>query len=168
MPKHYRRRMGPRPVINSFKKVLNFAPASRLSATDIESIITTGTDSVAGGQTSVNDSQVPTGSLVKFFEIQWSLGNTTGGSAFFNAIIQLTHSGQGGLSPVTVGGSPQRNQVFFQTAFQLGNGQNGSRTYRFKIPKKFQRIREGDRWLFTRTGNATYTDAVQVIYKFYR
>ncbi len=160
--------MGMRPVIQSYKKVLNFAPTSRLSGTDILSIMSTGQDSVAAGQTGVTDGNVPTGSLIKFFEIQWSLGNTTGGSMFMNCMIQQTHGGQNALSPLTVGGKSQRNQVFFQAAFQLGTGQNGSRVYRFKVPKKFQRVREGDLWIFSRNGNATYTDAVQVIYKFYR
>ncbi len=167
MPRHYRR-SGMAPVIQSFKKVLNFAPASRAAGANITASISVGQDSVAAGQISTNDPNVPTGSIIKFFEIQWSLGNLTDGNNFLHCTIQRTHSGQSTIAANVVGGSPQRNQVFMQRSFQLGDRQSGSRTYRFKVPKKFQRVREGDAWFFTRTGNAVYTDALQVIFKFYR
>ncbi len=160
--------MGPRPVIQSFKKIINDAPASRISGSSIQTTLSTGVDSIAAGQTGPVDANVPTGSLIKFFEIQWSMGNVSGGNNFFNVIIMQVHSGQSIVAPNVVGGSALRNQVFFQQAFQIGTDQNGSRIYRFKVPKKFQRVREGDSWRFIRQGDATYSDAVQVIYKFYR
>ncbi len=163
-----RRRMRMAPVIQSFKKVLNEAPASRVAGSSILSFVSQGVDSVAAGQTSVTDSNVPTGAVIKYFEIQWALGNVSGGNNFFHCAIELIHSGQTQVNPNTVGGNAQRNQVFFQSLFQLGNDQNGSRTYRFKVPKRFQRVREGDSWRFIRIGSAVYTDSTQIIYKFYR
>ncbi len=163
-----RRRFMPRPVIQSFKKVLNDAPASRLAATNIITNLSVGVDSAAAGQTSPTDANVPTGSSIRFFEIQWAMGNLTGGNNFFHVTIQLTRSSQSVVSPNVVGGNTQRNQVFFQSLFQIGTEQNGSRVYRFRVPKMFQRVREGDTWRFVRQGDATFTDSVQVIYKFYR
>jgi len=156
------------PVIQSYKKVLNFAPASRIPATDIVASLVTGADSIAAGQTGVTDSICPTGAMVKYIEIQWSLGNLSGGNLFLHTAIELLHAGQAVLSPLVVGGNAQRNQVFHQSLVAIGTDQNGNRTFRFKIPKKFQRIREGDVWAFVRNGSATYSDALQVIYKFYR
>ncbi len=162
------RSMGMRPVIQSFKKVLNFAPTSRLSAVEHPSVLSVGVDSAAAGQTGPTDANVPTGSVIKFIEIQWSMGNLSGGNNFFTTSIQKLHSGQAIIRSDLVGGDPQRNQIHNQTSFQIGTDQNGSRKYLFKIPKRFQRVRDGDSWVFTRRGSATFTDAVQVIYKFYR
>ncbi len=156
------------PVIQSYKKVLNFAPISRVSGTTFSDDLSLGVDSVPAGQTGVTDPQVPTGSVIKFFEIQWALGNVSGGNNFFHVTIQKVHTGQGSVAPDVIGGSPQRNQVFFQSLFQIGTDQNGSRVYRFKVPKRFQRVRDGDSWRFVRKGSATFTEAIQVIYKFYR
>ncbi len=108
------------PVIQSFKKVITEAPASRLSGTNITTILSTGVDSVAAGQVSVTDGNVPTGSVIKFFEIQWAMGNLSGGSLFMSVAIQLVHTSQGIVDPRLVGGSPQRNQIFFQSSFQIG------------------------------------------------
>ncbi len=158
----------PRAVVQSYKKVLNEAPASRVPATNIVSTMANGVDSVAAGQTGPTDAAVPTGCVIKFFEIQWAMGNLSGGNNFFHVVIQLLRSGQSNVSPNVVGGNPQRNQVFFQSMFQIGTDQNGSRVYRFKVPKRFQRMREGDSWKFVRQGSATYTDGTQIIFKFYR
>lgn len=169
MPRHFRRRSSRMaPVIQSYKKVINSAPASRAAATDITIFMTAGKDSVAAGQTSVTDPDVPTGSVIKYIEIQYCVTNLVAISAFFNITIQLVHSGQSPVSPLTVGGSPQRNQVFFQQLFSVGKEQNSTHVYRFKIPKKFQRVREGDSWLFTTNGSVVYTDAMMIIYKFFR
>jgi len=169
MPRRFRRRsMRMAPVIQSFKKVLNDAPASRLSGTNISTTLSSGQDSVAAGQTTPTDANVPTGSVIKFFEIQWGLGNLTGANLFIHCAIELIHSGQSLIPPNAVGGSPQRNQVFFQSFFHLGTEQSGTRRYGFKVPKRFQRVREGDQWRFIRNGDAVYVDGLQVIYKFYR
>ncbi len=157
-----------RAVIQSFKKVLNDAPASRASATNISLNLAKGEDSVAAGQTGVIDPDVPTGCVIKYFEIQWSYANPTAGVIFLHTTIQKLHSGQSPISPNVVGGNPQRNQVFHQSMRAISLNQNGNAVFRFKVPKKFQRMREGDVWQFNRIGNASFSDAIQVIYKFYR
>ncbi len=169
MPRHFRRRsMGPRAVIPSYKKVLNDAPASRTPATNITLNLAKGVDSLAAGQTGPIDADVPTGCVIKFFEIQWSFANLSGGNCFIHTTIQKLRANQGGIAPNVVGGNPQRNQVFHQTMRSIGTDQNGNAVLRFKVPRMFQRMREGDVWQFSRTGTAVFTDALQVIYKFYR
>ncbi len=128
----------------------------------------TGVDSVAAGQTGVIDPNCPTGCVIKFFEIQTAIQNLTGGATFIHFIIQRTHSGQSALAANIVGGNPQRNQVFFQKLVGLGTDQNGNWTFRFKVPKKYQRLREGDNWSFGSTVDTSHSSATQVIYKFYR
>lgn len=162
------RRSGLGTVIQSYKKVLNVAPASVAAATQTNTPMTSGVDSVAAGQTSVTDPQVPTGAVVKFIEIQLSVQNLVNIAAFGHVAIQLLRSGQAQIAANAVGGNPQRNQVFHLDMFSLGTNQNVNRKYRFKIPRSFQRIREGDSWQFSFTADQIRTEAYQIIYKFYR
>lgn len=154
--------------IQSFKKVLNYAGASRGASAIIDFTIVTGVDSVAAGQTSVTDTQVPTGATVKYFDITYGDSNLVAVSYFNHKTIQLVHSGQTRIDPRTVGGDPQRNQVFYQRLDMLGKEQNGTYRIRFKVPPRFQRVREGDKWQFTVVGDQVHTDICQIIYKFYR
>lgn len=163
-----RRATAPRNVIQSFKKVLNQAPASHAAAAVVTTFLSVGTDSVAAGQTSAVDTQVPTGSVIKQIEIQHSAVNLVGIASFMHVSIQRTHAGQSPITPNAIGGSNQRNQVFFQKLYSLGQDQIHNATYKFKVPKKYQRVREGDNWQFTITCDTIWSDAVQVIYKFYR
>ncbi len=163
-----RRSTMPRTVVQSFKKVLHFAGASRSAAATISFIASTGTDSVAAGQTGQTDAAVPTGSVIKYIEIDFAVSNLVLVLAVQNIAIQRIHSGQSVINPVTVGGNAQRNQVFLQGMFILGTEQNNNRKYRFKIPKKYQRVREGDSWVFTTNCDVVTGSACQIIYKFYR
>ncbi len=156
-----------RPVIQSFKKVINYAGVSQ-AAGNRDLPITNGQDSVAAGQTSPTDTSVPTGSVVKFIEVQIALGQIVGGSVLVHYSMQLLHNGQTTVASNVVGGSPQRNQVFRQYSFSLGINQNFNRTIAFKIPSRFQRIREGDLWILQITTSNTLTQQFQMIYKFYR
>ncbi len=156
------------PVIQSYKKVLNFAPTSRAASTKLNQILTTGTDSVAAGQTGVTDSAVPTGAVIKYIEISFSVANLVNVSQFFWYTIQMVHTGQSSVAPRVVGGNAQRNQVFHQVQFMVGQSQNSNHMFRFKIPKKFQRVREGDKWQLVFESDQVFTEACQVIYKFYR
>ncbi len=169
MPRFRRSRKSsiPRQVVQSYKKVLNFAPTSQTIGNHFN-ILATGVDSVAAGQTGVTDADVPTGCIIKYFEIQYSQSNLVLINAFTHFIIQRTHAGQTAIAGNIVGGNPQRNQVFYQSLAMLGQQQNMNRTFRFKVPKKYQRIREGDNWSFGYTTSAVVSDACQVIYKFYR
>ncbi len=172
MPRHYSRRMGRgsgmRPVIQSYKKVINHAPASHTAGTNISFNLTSGIDSVAAGQTSVTDVGVPTGAVIKYIEIQFAAGNSTATPLFLHIAIEQLLSGQALVPPNAVGGNPLRNQVFHQALYQIGERESFNRTFKFKIPKQFQRVREGTSWRLITTGDVVWNSAVQVIYKFYR
>lgn len=169
MPRHYRRRsMQPRAVIQSYKKILNYAPASHSANTDIPFNVSLGKDSVAAGQTGVTDQDVPTGSIIKSFEIQWSGQNLVNIAGFLHVTIALLNSQQVNIPPNTVGGNPIRNQIFYQRMKSIGQNQNTDFSLKFKVPRKFQRVREGSFWVFTVRCSVVWTDACQIIYKFYR
>ncbi len=167
MPKHYRRSNGPRPIIKSYKKVLNFAGTSQ-SIGNHSDVLTNGKDSTAIGQTGPTDKDVPTGSYVKYIEIQYSAYNGVNVAAFLHFSIQLLHANQTFVDPRLVGGNPQRNQVLHQALATIGQLQSFSRNFKFKIPKRFQRVREGDRWEFVYHNSAAVNDIKQIIYKVYQ
>ncbi len=163
-----RRSGGMRPVIQSFKKVINHAPASRTVDTVHAFNIAAGVDSQAAGQTSVTDVNVPTGSIIKWVEIQFSASNLVSQAAYFWATLQIRHTGQSTVSGRLVGGNPQRNQIHRQLQFQLGQNQNSNHVWKWKVPKRIQRVREGDVLLFTLESDVVHNSGIQIIYKFYR
>ncbi len=167
MPRHFKKRRSLGGIVNSYKKVLDFAPES-ISSGKKNYLIANGVDSVASGQTSVTDANVPTGSKIMSFTVIFGASQIVGGSVFMYTSFQRFVSGQGTIDPRTVGGDPQRNQVLHQDMYSIGINQNSNRVYHFKVPKGMQRIREGAGWYFTVNGTNTTTNAVQVIYKFYR
>ncbi len=162
------RRSQPRQVVQSFKKVLNFAPTSHASGLKVDSVLSLGTDSVAAGQTGPTDAAVPTGSVITEFVIQFAVSNLAAASCFQHISMQRLDTTQITISPNVTGGSPQRNQVMFMGMRSVGKEQNMNWEFRYKVPKKYQRVREGSFWVFTTLATAATTDSVQVIYKFYR
>lgn len=163
-----RRASMPRTVVQSFKKVLNFAPTSQ-SAGKHNFDLVKGVDSTAAGQTGVTDADVPTGSVVRFIEIQFNVINLVSVAAFTWISIQSRRSGQSAtVDPRVVGGNPQRNQVYYQMQRMSGPDQNNNYVIKFKVPAKYSRIREGDIWSLVVNSDQVTTDACQVIYKFYR
>ncbi len=157
-----------RPVIQSYKKVLNFAPASTAAGVDRAFVIVNTVDSVAAGQTSVTDANVPTGSRLKFIEFQLTVGNSTSANVFAHVAFQYRLSTQANVSPNVVGGSDQRNQVLMQDMFAVQKDQNTNRRYRLRIPPRFQRCREGMDWVLVLVADLLTSASGQVIYKFYR
>ncbi len=156
-----------RPVIQSYKKVLHFAEASFSAGFQTE-FIAQGQDSVAAGQTSATDGKVPTGALIKYFEVQFAVNNAVATPAFLNCTIQYKLGGQTMIDPDAVGGNLQRNQVLHMDLFSVGNDQNSTHKFKFKVPKMFQRVREGMDWGLVWRNSATVTRECQIIYKFYR
>ncbi len=153
-----------RPVTRTYKKVLDYAAASRGTAKqDFDLVV--GIDSVAMGQTGVVDATVPTGVTVNYIEVQLGLVNLASTACFIHTSLQYTLAGQSTISPNVVGGDPQRNQVLHQTLIAAAKEQNVSRTFKFKIPNKFSRVREGMSWHFTYIADQTHTSTIQVIYK---
>ncbi len=163
-----RRRSSPRAVIQSFKKVINTGPSSRPATTKVDFDVSKGVDSVAAGQISAVDVDVPTGSVIKGFEVQYCVQNLVNVAAFLHVSIQQLRANQLSIDPRVVGGDPQRNQVFWQRVYCIGQNQNVNIIKRFKIPPKFQRVRDGDEWVLTVISSQVYTDTYQAIYKFYR
>lgn len=153
-------------VVQSFKKVILHLPVS--TAVQTAPDISVGTDSVAAGQTSITDANVPTGSIIKAVRVQVALSNNTANNVVVNMTIQQLHTGQGNVSPLAVGGNPQRNQVFKQWLIPIATGQEKMVDYLFKIPKKYQRVREGSRWRMVTESNFARFESYQFIYKFYR
>ncbi len=163
-----RRSSRPKAIIQSFKMVVDHAPASRAATTVHNFTISTGQDSLAAGQGSPINTNVPTGAIIPFFEIQWSTVNLVSVSAYFWVTIQRLHSGQSAISGRVVGGDPQRNQVHRQLQYIVGKDQNSNHVWKFSVPPKYRRVREGDIWMFTIESDVVHNSAVQIIYKHQR
>ncbi len=160
------RRRGIRPIIKSFKKVLFNVNASFGAGFQTE-FIAQGIDGVAPGQSSVNDPVVPTGSVIKYVEVQFAANNSVATPVYLNCTLQYKLSGQAFIDPNAVGGNQQRNQVMHQDLFAVAQNQNSTHKFKFKIPKGFQRLREGMQWGLVWANSATVNREVQIIYKFY-
>ncbi len=154
-------------VIQSYKKVLNYLPAS-FGAGNNNIVMVQGKDSLAAGQTGVTDADVPTGSIIKYIEIQFALANNGTSGAFINIAIQYTVSTQTPVAANAIGGDEQRNQVLHQRCYQVAPDQNSTAVFRFKVPPKFRRVREGMDWVMNWSTSESMAMAAQVIYKFYR
>ncbi len=89
-------------------------------------------------------------------------------SLFLHTAVELLRGGQVSISPLLVGGSVQRNQIVHQTMRVAGQTQNNNYVLKIKIPRHLQRIREGDVFNFLFNGSAVFSEAAQIIYKFYR
>ncbi len=164
-----RRSSMPRAVIQSQKVVQNHAPQSIVGGNKVDYVMSTGVDSVAAGQLGPTTADVPTGSIIKFFEIQFSWANLENNTANFMFIsVQHLLKSQGTIVPNVVGGDAQRNQVFYQMQRSLGENQNGNMVIKFRVPKKYQRVREQSSWTFTVQSSDNTVNAVQIIYKYYR
>ncbi len=148
----------------TYKKVINFAAAS-VGTAQQDILLATGADSIAIGQTGPTDANCPTGSKIKWFVIQYTVGNLAAAFCHVNITIQTLNSGQVAISPILVGGNPQRNQVMMQDSRAIGQGQNMTWNIRYRVPPKYQRIREGSAWMFSTKASATVSQAVQIIYK---
>ncbi len=162
-----RRSGGMRPVIQSFKKVLEQADVS-VPASFRNEVLVAGVDSVAAGQISATDPNVPTGAIIKYIELHFSAGNQTAVVSHITTAFQYTLQNGTGIDPILVGGHLGRNQVMHMSKYAIGPNQNGNRVYRFKIPKAYQRVREGRRWIFSWRTTGTINFSMMTIYKFYR
>ncbi len=159
-----RNRSMKRPRGRTYKKVLHFVNASFSPGFTSERYVH-GVDSVAIGQTSQIDPDVPTGAKVKYIEVQFAINNSVATPCYVNCTLQYTLAGQVTIDPNLVGGHAQRNQVLHMDLFTVGQDQNSTHKFRFKIPPKFQRMRESMGWWMVYRNSATINREVQVIYK---
>ncbi len=150
--------------IKTYKKVLNFLEAGFGAGFTSETLVN-GVDSTALGQTSNIDADVPTGSRVKVILVQFAITNLVSTPCYINCTLQYILSTQTVVAPNAVGGNPQRNQVMHQEMFSVGANQNSNHKFAFKIPKGFQRVREGMKWQLVWSTNASINRQHQVIYK---
>jgi len=150
--------------MRTFKKVINHIIVS--SALLTNDILAIGVDSVALGQTSITDGQVPTGTKIRGFLISFGVGNVGTSNMEVGICLEYLVSGQTlGNSPLSVGGNPQRNQVIRQWHANVAQDTNFNRTEYVKIPKQFQRMREGMIWRLNMESSESRTMSSQTIYK---
>ncbi len=159
-----RRRSSGRPISHTYKKVLNFIPAS-FGAGFTNQVLVNGKDNQTLNQTSNTDGNVPTGSIVKYLEIQFAVANLIEGACFINCSIQYKLDGQSFVDPDAMGGDASRNQCLHQELYSVGGFQNSTHKFKFKVPKRFQRVREGMQWSLTWSRSASVSAATQIIYK---
>ncbi len=153
--------------IRSYKKIINIVEASY--ATGFTNVVfATGTDSVPAGQSSNIDGAVPTGCILKYIEVSLAINNAIAAPIFIHTSFMYLLSGQSATDPRAVGGTGSRNQVLHQSLFSLGQDQNNSRVFRFKIPKRFHRMKEGMKWNFGWSTSGSVNAELQGIYKFYQ
>ncbi len=153
-------------VIQSYKQIAVDGPASRAAATTIVHTFVNGVDNYTGPTGS--NSIVPTGAKVMSIIIFACFTNLVSVSSLLHLNVQMRRAGIAGITPGNVGGASQRNTVIFTDMKFLGQNQNSNFIFRLKIPKMFQRIREGDSWEIRYQADAVFASATQVIYKFYR
>ncbi len=166
MRRRSRRGLRVRPV-QSFKNVVDIAPTSNVAATKIDYEIVEGVDAAAG-QANAADPSVPTGSTIKSIVVSFPTQNLVNVAAFMHVTIQRFHTQQTSLPPNLVGSSSRRNQVFWQRLVSIGTNQNQTLYFRFRVPRGFQRVREGDKWTLTFQCDQIFQSAAQFIYKYYR
>ncbi len=157
------RRQSIRPVVKSFKKIINSAQATFAAGFQSEFLVQG--ENIAADQSTPTDPAVPTGSIIKYIEIQFAAANILEAPLFINCTIQYTLSSQVGRDPDTLGGNNQRNQCLHMDLFSVGGFQNSTHKFRFKVPKKFQRVREGMDWLLVWSNSASVVRKVQTIYQ---
>ncbi len=163
-----RRRFRPalRPIIQSYKQVTVDGPASRAAATTIFHNLVVGTDNYTGPSAANNE--VPTGAKVFGILILASFTNLVSVSALLHFNVFCNRSG--GIFPIpgAVGGDANRNKIIYTDMKFLSKDQNNNVRLFIKIPRIYQRIREGDSITIMYQVDAVFASATQAIYKFYR
>ncbi len=152
--------------IQSYKQISVDGPASRASATNIVHNVVIGIDNYAGPTAANNE--VPTGAKIFKVLLLIAFSQLVNISSLTHLNLQYLRSGQAAITPGAIGGNPQRNQVTDTRMFFMGRDQNSNFMMLVKVPKIYQRIREGDVWKLVYRSDTVFTSATQAIYKFYR
>ncbi len=170
VPFHYRRggrrssNLGS--IVQSFKQITVDGPASRSAATNIVHDFLKGVDNY-DGPTALNN-EVPTGAKVMSVYIMATFTNLVSVSSLLHFMIGCRRAGQTFPTGGAVGGSNSRNLIIHTAMVFLGHDQNNNYVFRIKIPRIYQRIREGDTFSLLYRADTVFASATQVIYKFYR
>ncbi len=160
-----RRRSSPRPTARYGKYIVFVAGASEAAGLTATTMFK-GVDAATLGQTGVTDVDVPVGARIEQVEIFMPKVNL--GAATANFIvwsIQRTLFGQSVLDPITAGGKANRKNILLTGVVGLGAGQNNSLHVKYRIPKKFQRIGDGDVWSLVTNNGLAVSTMYYIIYK---
>lgn len=161
----FRRRSMPRSVVRAAKYIIVEGPVSEAAGIIAVPFIV-GTDNASLGQTGVTDKTVPVGAKISQVEIFMPKVNLGAGTAnFIHWTIQRASSGQSVINPITAAGSPLRTNIMLTGVLGLGAGQNNSLHIKFKIPSKYQRIRDGDVWQVVHNNGLVTSATYYFIYK---
>ncbi len=152
--------------IQSYKQITVDGPASRAAATNISHTVLVGVDNYTGPSAANNE--VPTGAKVMSVLVMACFTNLVTISALLHLNFQCVRAGIVGITPGVIGGQTNRNTVIFTAMKFLGKDQNSNYMWLIKIPRIYQRVREGDAWNITYRNDAVFASATQAIYKFYR
>jgi len=155
----------PRGSTRSVKYIVEVAGASESAGLTAHTICT-GTDNATLGQTGVTDVAVPTGSKIVLFDIRMPKVNLGAATAnFIHWSLQITKSGQSVVNPIGQSGNPLRTNVMLSGVLGLGAGQNNSLHIRYKVPKRFQRIKDGDVWNIVNNNGLAVSAIYEFVYK---
>jgi len=161
-----RRSSIPRSTVRSAKYIVVVASASEASGTNAVTMAL-GTDNATLGQTGVTDTAVPVGAKIASFEIFMPKVNLAATANFITWTIQRTLSGQSVVNPLSAGGNAIRKNILLTGVVGLGEGQNNQLHVKFKIPKKYQRIGDGDVWNIITDNTSAVTTFYYIIYKIF-
>ncbi len=160
-----RRSRTPRTTARTAKYILSQAGASEAAGLSVVNMAT-GTDNVTLGQASVADVDIPVGSRIEKFEIFMPKVNLGAATAnFITWSIQRIVTGQSVLNPISAGGNPLRKNILLTGQMGLGAGQNNSLHVKFNVPRKFQRIGDGDQWILVNNNGLAVSTSYYIIYK---
>ncbi len=136
------------------------------SGTAVDSfVLVTGADNDSLGQSTGTDTVIPTGAKVKQINIMTCWGSITGVSTFLHWSIQHVKSSQSVISPILVGGNPLRNNVMMQGMICIGDRQNATLDIKYKIPKPFWRLKDGEKWILVTLCSTNVDTVKQAVYK---
>ncbi len=160
----FRKRNSRRNITRSVKYIIVQAPSSEAVGTIVVPI-GKGVDNATLGQTSSVDIDIPTGCRIESMEIWMPKVNLAATANFVTWTIQHLQTGQAVQNPITPGGNPLRKNIILTGNVGLGEGQNNQLHVRFKIPKKFQRMGDGDNWQIVNNNTTAVSTFYYVIYK---
>ncbi len=152
--------------IQSFKQITVDGPASRAAATDIQHVFAQGVDNYTGPSAANNE--IPTGAKIMSVDIQLAFSQLVSQTTNIAFAIEVIGPSQGVVTPNAQGGNSMRNQVIYTKNFFVGREQNTNFHIRVKIPRVYQRVKEGTLYIIVSRGDTVFASVTQAIYKFYR
>lgn len=148
----------------SNKYIVDGAEASETAGTQ-QFIIATGTDNAVLGQASATDTAIPVGAKITKLDVRAVFGNLVSVNDFIYWTIQKKHTAQGNCPPNAAGGNPLRSNIMLSGLFMVGDNQNRVLNVKYNIPKKMQRLKDGDVWVLVYNLGQITTTAKQAVYK---